>query len=104
MTDNIFSLQSGKKVDVNGVDQQDITEHDKPISMGEMSVAMVTRIEQEMSKEACEGFDQAFILFKKSGTNGGFLWTSYNIRGHDLVGVLECSKMLAYDNYFTHDI
>lgn len=100
MTDNIFSL-TGKKVDPSDLNQQDVPEDEKPISMGEMSVAMVERIEKEMGKEDCEGFDQAFILFKKSGINGGFLWTSYNIRGHDLVGVLECSKILAYENYFT---
>ena len=46
MTDNIFSL-SGKKVDPTDLNQPNVPDEEKPISMGEMSVAMVERIEKE---------------------------------------------------------
>jgi len=65
-----------------------------------MAQAMINRICAEITEAEAKGMNQAFIIFKQEGTNKGFVFTSYNFRGPDLLGTLEATKQLAFNVYF----
>lgn len=72
---------------------------DQPVTMESMVASNILRIRESTNEQDHNRFDQCFLLFRIK-ENGGWVYTTYNLRGPELVGALECSKMLAFDNYF----
>ena len=72
---------------------------DQPRTMESMVASNILRIRESTNESDHDRFDQCFLLFRIKET-GGWVYTTYDLKGPELVGALECSKMLAFENYF----
>lgn len=114
----VYSFKTGKAIDPETVDStylgDDSTEgarisdailsvQERMINMDEHLNGMVDRIIEEVGEDEFSQHTQLFLMIKKPGSNNGLLWTTYNLRGIDLVGALEAAKLIAAERYFSGD-
>lgn len=104
----VYSFKTGKPVDPETVDStylgdEILSVQERMINMDEHLNGMVDRIIEEVGEDEFSQHTQLFLMIKKPGANNGLLWTTYNLRGIDLVGALEAAKLIAAERYFSGD-
>jgi hypothetical protein len=104
----VFSLFTGKPVEgplaMEDIGDPEIDLETKVATVFDNIDAIAERIYKEIGPVEFSESTQIFLMLRKPGQNAGQVYTTYDLRGPELIGALETAKMLVFKNYFEFEV